>query len=279
MTELLESVKNIAWHACDAIMNIYQGSIEVTEKSDCSPLTQADLAAHQLITQQLSELAPAWPMLSEESNAEDIQHRLSWPTFWMIDPLDGTREFIDRNGEFTVNIALVHKGHPILGVIAAPVLKTMWYGTTGEGAWRQRLGGAAEPIKAAEWRPGEKLRVVGSRSHGSDELKRLLDMLPAHHLEGVGSSLKFCRIAEGAADCYPRPGATCEWDTAAAHVILEEAGGTVLQLNTCTMQVEEPLRYNQRSTLINPDFIALGQGLDRRWNHDAFLKGTGSKTS
>ncbi|MFC0338490.1 3'(2'),5'-bisphosphate nucleotidase [Kushneria avicenniae] len=278
MTALLESVKNIAWQACDAIMDIYQGSIEITDKPDRSPLTQADLAAHQLITRQLSELTPAWPILSEESGAEEIQHRLSWSTFWLVDPLDGTKEFIDRNGEFTVNIALVHKGHPILGVIAAPVLKTMWYGTTGEGAWRQRLGEAVEPIRAATWQIGEKLRVVGSRSHSSDELKHLLEILPPHHLEGVGSSLKFCRIAEGAADCYPRPGSTCEWDTAAAHIILEEAGGTVLQLNTSTMQVEKPLQYNQRSTLVNPDFVALGRGLEKRWNHDGFLKETGSKT-
>ncbi|WP_456267422.1 3'(2'),5'-bisphosphate nucleotidase CysQ [Kushneria sp. AK178] len=279
MTELLESVKAIARDACDTIMSIYQGSIDVTAKSDSSPLTQADLAAHQLITNRLAELTPSWPMLSEESDADDVEDRLSWPACWLIDPLDGTREFIDRNGEFTVNIALIYEGRPILGVIAAPALDTLWYGARGEGAWRQRSGETAEPIAAATWQPGQPLRVVGSRSHGSEALERLLKVLPPYQLQGIGSSLKFCRIAEGAADCYPRPGATCEWDTGAAHIILEEAGGTVLRLNPDGFQIEEALKYNQRQSLINPDFIALGRGLDETWNSPAFLRDAGNKLS
>ncbi|REC96369.1 3'(2'),5'-bisphosphate nucleotidase CysQ [Kushneria indalinina] len=279
MTELLESVKNIAWDACGAIMSIYQDSIEVTAKSDSSPLTQADLAAHRLIVERLSSLAPSWPTLSEESDADEIRNRLSWSIFWLIDPLDGTKEFINRNGEFTVNIALVHEGKPILGVIAAPVLNTMWYGAKDNGAWRQRAGEAAEPIATTAWKPDQVLRVVGSRSHGSDEFERLLKALPPYHLQGVGSSLKFCRIAEGAADCYPRPGSTCEWDTGAAHIILEEAGGAVLQLNTRTLQVEEALQYNQRQSLINPDFIALGAGLAEQWNLPTFLKGANDEST
>ncbi|GHC33396.1 3'(2'),5'-bisphosphate nucleotidase CysQ [Kushneria pakistanensis] len=272
MTELLESVKSIAWDACDAIMNIYQGSVGITAKSDSSPLTQADLAAHQLIIERLSGLTPSWPMLSEESGADEIEDRRSWSTYWLIDPLDGTKEFINRSGEFTVNIALVHEGSPVLGVIAAPVLNIMWYAMKDEGAWRQHRGEPAEPIATTTWQPDQTLRVVGSRSHGGEELKRLLKALPPHDLQGVGSSLKFCRIAEGAADCYPRPGATCEWDTGAAQIILEEAGGTVIQLDTRTLQIEEALQYNQRQSLINPDFIALGRGLDEKWNHSGFLK-------
>lgn len=271
MTELLESVKKIAWDACGAIMEIYQGSIEVTDKSDDSPLTQADLAAHRLIQRRLSGLTPSWPLLSEESGADEIEDRLSWSTFWLIDPLDGTKEFINRNGEFTVNIALIHEGNPILGVIAAPVLSTMWYAEKGKGAWRQCLGEPEECIASAAWHPDRLLRIVGSRSHGNDKMTRLLEAMPPCRLQGVGSSLKFCRIAEGAADCYPRPGATCEWDTGAAHIILEEAGGTVLQLDTNTLQAGERLRYNQRDSLINPDFIALGRGLDEKWRYPGFL--------
>lgn len=279
MTALLESVKQIARDACGVIMSIYRDSIEITAKSDSSPLTQADMAAHRLITARLSDLTPSWPVLSEESGADDIQNRRSWSTFWLVDPLDGTREFINRNGEFTVNIALVHEGHPILGVIAAPVLKTLWYGARGEGAWRQRFDEPAEPIAATTWQPDQILRVVGSRSHGSEVFERLLKALPPYDLQGVGSSLKFCRIAEGAADCYPRPGSTCEWDTGAAQIIVEEAGGHVLQLNSETLQAEEALRYNCRASLINPGFVAMGRGLGDKWNHPDFLKNSGDRLS
>ncbi|ARS54106.1 3'(2'),5'-bisphosphate nucleotidase CysQ [Kushneria konosiri] len=271
MNELLESIKRIAWEACDAILEVYQNPIEVTDKKDSSPLTQADLSANQLISRRLSVLRPAWPILSEESAAADIEDRLSWTTFWLIDPLDGTREFINRNGEFTVNIALVHEGRPILGVIAAPVLNTMWYAVKDQGAWRQSPGEPARRIATTTWHPDQPLRIVGSRSHGGHEMERLLKVLPSYEFEGVGSSLKFCRIAEGAADCYPRPGATCEWDTGAAHIILDEAGGTVLRLDTETHKVKEPLRYNQHHSLVNPDFVALGQGLAEKWNHPGLL--------
>lgn len=271
MNKLVESIKKIVWEACDAILEVYQSPIEVTEKEDTSPLTQADLSAHRLITQRLSVLTPSWPTLSEESVASDIEDRLSWTTFWLIDPLDGTREFINRNGEFTVNIALIHEGRPILGVIGAPVLNTMWYAVKDKGAWRQNPDEPAQRIATTTWQPEQPLRIVGSRSHRNHKLESLLKVLPPHELEGVGSSLKFCRIAEGAADCYPRPGATCEWDTGAAHIILEEAGGTVLRLNTETYKVEEPLQYNQRHSLINPDFIALGRGLAEKWNEPGFL--------
>lgn len=279
MIELLESVKKIAWDACDAIMEIYKGAIKVTDKPDNSPLTQADLAAHRLILKRLSGLTPSWPMLSEESVADEIEDRLSWSTFWLVDPLDGTKEFIDRNGEFTVNIALIHEGSPILGLVAAPVLNTMWYAAKDKGAWRQCMGEPEERIASTAWQPDRLLRIVGSRSHGSEKIERLLKTLPPYRLQSVGSSLKFCRIAEGAADCYPRPGATCEWDTGAAHIILEEAGGTVLQLNTNTLQVEKSLLYNQRQSLINPDFVALCRGLGDRWNHPSFLKETGSQSA
>lgn len=251
----LEGVIAIAEEAAEAVRAIHAGDFEVRLKRDQTPLTCADMAAHQVIQRRLTSLSPDWPVLSEESSEREKAGRHGWRRFWLIDPLDGTREFVDRNGEFTVNIALIENGAPVLGVIAAPVTGTLWYAGRGCGAWRTHRG-RVEKIAVVPLVPGRAVRVVGSRSHVHEGIERLLTRLAPCEWKGVGSSLKFCRIAEGLADCYPRPGPTCEWDTGAAQIILEEAGGCVRRLEKGG--VGEVLDYNRRETLINPDFIALG---------------------
>ncbi len=253
---LLQAVLKIARSASTAIMAVYDNPATIASitKEDNSPLTEADRQAHRIITSALQQLTPDIPVLSEESPSE--QHaaatRKPWPTLWLVDPLDGTREFLKRNGEFTVNIALIHQHRPTLGVITAPALDLAWTGIPGRGAWRQSLltASAGEDIHI---RPcAHPPVVVGSRSHRGDSLDTLLTRLGNSDLQAVGSALKFCRVAEGKADLYPRLGPTSEWDTAAGQAILEAAGGQVLTLDGL------PMRYNQRDTLLNPAFIALG---------------------
>ena len=219
-------------------------------KDDRSPLTAADLAAHRCIVSRLAELTPAIPVLSEESKDHDIADRRQWTRFWLVDPLDGTREFIKRNGEFTVNIALIEDGVAVFGVIQQPVTGALWHGVPGHGAFR-RDGGADVAIHA-RIPAASPLRIAASRSHRDARTQALLDALPGSEVLGCGSSLKFCRIAEGAMDLYPRFGPTSEWDTAAGQAILEAAGGAVLDPQG------RPFRYSQRDTLLNGDFIALG---------------------
>lgn len=252
---LLENVIDITREAAEVVLSIYESDFSVQIKHDQSPLTRADVAAHHLIKHRLAGLAPGCPILSEESTVEEKAGRHAWSRFWLVDPLDGTREFIDRNGEFSINIALIEEGAPVLGVIMAPVTGTLWYATRGGGA-RRAHEGRIERITVAPLRAGRAVRVVGSRSHVHEELEGLLKRLEPLEWQGIGSSLKFCRIAEGFADCYLRPGPTCEWDTGAGQIILEEAGGCVRRLEGG--EVKEALRYNRRETLINPDFIALG---------------------
>jgi len=241
-----------------AILEVYATGHEVEYKSDDSPITRADRAAHALLAARLAAIAPAIPMLSEEAEASHaLAVRGHWREFWLVDPLDGTREFIGRNGEFTVNVALVRGHRPVLGVVAAPALGLTYYAAEGVGAFRQRDGGPAEAIRV---RPaGDPLVVVGSRSHRGDSLDGLLARLGAHELRPVGSALKFCLVAEGSADFYPRLGPTSEWDTAAAQAVLEAAGGAVTRIDGT------PLSYNERDTLLNPHFIAYGD-TSRRWS-------------
>lgn len=247
---LLEQCKDIAADAGRAIMAVYATDFAVQEKSDASPLTQADLAAHRVITEGLAKLTPRLPCLSEE--AADIlwAERSRWPRYWLVDPLDGTREFVKRNGEFTVNIALVEDGAPILGIVLAPVLGTTYLAARGLGAWRQG-DGAAEAIHARK--VPQRPRLLVSKSHRSPELDALLAGLPPHEAVSRGSSLKFCTLAEGAADCYPRAGPTCEWDTAAGQCVAEQAGCQVLAVPGW-----QPLCYNQKESLLNPGFVAIG---------------------
>ena len=256
--QLLARVAGIARRASGEILEVYAGGeLAATAKADASPLTAADVRAHRLIVDALRELAPDVPVLSEESVHTPFAQRSLWRRYWLVDPLDGTREFLSRNGEFTVNIALVEGHAPSLGVVHAPVTDTSYRGLPGTGAWRQRGGGEPEPIHVAE-RTGAPLRVAGSRSHRGDSLDAFLARVGPHELLPLGSALKFCLIAEGGADVYPRLSPTSEWDTAAAHAVVTAAGGTVCRLDGA------PLEYNTREALLNPSFVAFGPR-DRDW--------------
>jgi 3'(2'), 5'-bisphosphate nucleotidase len=256
--ELLGRVAEIAREAGREILAVYAaGSVVATAKADQSPLTAADLRAHRLIVERLGALAPALPVLSEEAAHTPFAERSRWPRYWLVDPLDGTKEFLSRNGQFTVNIALIEAHAPALGVVHVPVADTSYLGFPGEGAWRQRAATPAEAIRVAV-QTASPMRVVGSRSHRGDSLDTFLARAGAHELLAIGSSLKFCRVAEGSADVYPRLGPTREWDTAAAHAVVTAAGGTVSGLDG------SPLQYNTREQLLNPYFVAFGPK-DRDW--------------
>lgn len=232
-------------------MAIYkQDDLGVLTKSDDSPVTAADLASHQVIVERLKQLTPDIPVMSEESTDIDWQQRRHWQSYWLIDPLDGTKEFIKRNGEFTVNIAFIHHDTAVAGVVYAPVLDKCFYGELESGAWLKHAG---ERIELPKVNSSKALvpRIVGSRSHASPGLQAFLQELGEHEMKSVGSSLKFCLLAEGEADIYPRLGLTSEWDTAAAQAVLESAGGRVVQYDT-----NIPLNYNQKSDILNPYFIA-----------------------
>jgi 3'(2'), 5'-bisphosphate nucleotidase len=257
-TELLEQVSAIARAAGVEILEVYaSGSVVASTKADSSPLTVADLRAHTLIVARLAQLTPGVPILSEEAADTPFSERSGWQRYWLVDPLDGTREFLARNGQFTVNIALIERHAPALGVVHVPVTDTTYLGCPGTGAWRARPAGPPEAIRVAP-HSATPLRVVGSRSHRGDSLDSFLDRAGPHQLVPVGSSLKFCLVAEGEADVYPRLGPTSEWDTAAAHAVLMAAGGTVSRLDGA------PLAYNTRAELINPHFVAYGPK-DRDW--------------
>jgi 3'(2'), 5'-bisphosphate nucleotidase len=231
-----------------AIMRIYGSGFTVQHKEDDSPLTLADLESQRVIIEGLNAITPGIPILSEESAQAPWSERRSWSELWVVDPLDGTREFVKRNGEFTVNIALVREHEPVLGVVAAPAQGLLYWGAAGLGAFSQAQGGAQVPIQVSA--PQNPLRVVGSRSHASAETAGYLARLGPHEMKGIGSSLKFCLVAEGNADLYPRFGPTSEWDTAAGQAVLEAAGGHV------TRPDGHRLRYNCRDSLINGDFLA-----------------------
>lgn len=238
-------------------MEVYADEFAVELKDDRSPLTAADRAAHDIITTRLARLPVGLPVLSEESAEEDVRRRREWKRFWLVDPLDGTKEFIKRNGEFTVNIALIDNGRPVLGVVTAPALGLEYAGVAGIGAYKRAGSQPPQAIRVA--RPAATpLRVVGSRSHASPELEAYIDALGPHVLKPMGSSLKICLVAEGAADIYPRLGPTSEWDTAAAQAILESAGGSMIDLGG------QPLVYNSRDDLLNPHFLAFGDPV-RDW--------------
>ncbi|HHH36969.1 MAG TPA: 3'(2'),5'-bisphosphate nucleotidase [Gammaproteobacteria bacterium] len=252
---LLPAVIDIAREAARRILAIYHSDFAVQAKDDKSPLTEADMAAHRAIVAGLETLTPEVPVLSEESAAIPFAQRAAWRRYWLVDPLDGTKEFIKRNGEFTVNIALIEDHAPVLGVIVVPVSGLCYYAARGEGAFRQEAGGNAQPIRV---RPLDlsRLVVAGSRSHVGPELEGFLQRLAERHgapeFISMGSSLKFCLVAEGRADLYPRLGPTSEWDTAAAQCIVEAAGGIV------TDTAMQPLRYNTRESLLNPHFFVSG---------------------
>jgi len=248
---LLDPVKEIARDAGVRIMEVYSRDFAVDHKDDKSPLTEADLASHRVIVERLQRLTPAIPILSEESATEiPVERRLAWQRFWLVDPLDGTKEFIKRNGEFTVNIALVEGNGPILGVVHVPATGVTYSGAKGVGAFREDAEGCRTIHVTA---PCEMpLRVVGSRSHAGPHLEGYLEHLGEHEMVAKGSSLKLCLVAEGLADCYPRFGPTSEWDTAAAQAVVENAGGKVVNLD------DRPLTCNEGESVLNPYFLVYG---------------------
>lgn len=251
LQSLLPRVQAIARAAGGEINRIYATAFGVETKADNSPLTAADRAAHEVIAAALAQLTPGVPLWSEESGTIPWETRRHWTSFWLVDPLDGTREFIKRNGEFTVNIALVENGRPILGIVLAPATETLWRGAKGLGADKREGKGAFTPMKTRT-PPPEGLTACASRSHGTfsdlDIWFRNNNLTVANRVE-AGSSLKFCLIAEGKADIYPRFGPTMEWDTGAAQGVLEAAGGEVVTVDG------QPLLYG-KPRFANPHFIA-----------------------
>ncbi|MCG6873393.1 MAG: 3'(2'),5'-bisphosphate nucleotidase CysQ [Gammaproteobacteria bacterium] len=258
--ELLSPVREIAQEAGRRILDVYERDFEAEEKEDGSPLTEADQVSHRYIAARLAELTPEIPLLSEEQAAIDPAERRRWTRFWCVDPLDGTKEFINRNGEFTVNIALVVGTEPVLGVLYVPAKGLTYSGCRGSGAWRQEVNGAPQQIRAGAY-SGGPARVVASRSHAGEHLAEFLAALEAREGEfdtlSMGSALKFCLVADGSADLYPRLGPTSEWDTAAAQCVVECAGGRVITADG------KPLAYNKTS-LLNPWFLVEDAG-DYAW--------------
>jgi len=241
---MLDKICQLAREAGAAIMQVYEGEkpLEATQKLDDSPVTAADIAAHTIILQGLQTLTPEIPVLSEE-DPQNWETRQSWERYWLVDPLDGTKEFLKRNGEFTVNIALIEKGKAVLGVVYAPVLNVMYSAAEGK-AWKEE-NGVRNPIQVRDARPP---LVVISRSHGDDELKEYLHQLGEHQTTSIGSSLKFCLVAEGQAQLYPRFGPTNIWDTAAGHAVAAAAGAHVHDWQG------KPLDYTPRESFLNPGF-------------------------
>lgn len=257
LQQFIEPVVELAIEAGDAILEVYATDFDVQEKDDSSPLTQADMASNRRIEQGLRALTPNIPVLSEESALPAFAERSQWETYWLVDPLDGTKEFVNRNGEFTVNIALIEKNRPVFGVVHVPVHHKTYFGCAGYGAELRDAGAESRKIRVAE-KSAERVRVVGSRSHGRSSLDGFLENLGEYEMHPMGSSLKFCLIAEGTADIYPRLGPTSEWDTAAAQAVVEQAGGSVVTLDG------KPLSYNCKSDILNPHFLVVGPE-DRDW--------------
>ena len=251
ISPLIEPVVEIARHAGKEILKIYESDFEIETKADQSPLTAADRAAHGVIVASLTELTPQIPVWSEESAEIPFQQRAAWSEFWLVDPLDGTKEFIKRNGEFTVNIALIRDHEPILGVVHVPVQNRDYYGYQNGGAFVVDALTKARPISVCQ--PAKTpVRVVGSRSHLGSSLEKFLEAVGEHVMVPMGSSLKLCLVAAGEADIYPRLGPTSEWDTAAAQAVVESAGGHVVDLGG------RRILYNTKAEVLNPYFLVFG---------------------
>ena len=252
LTHLLPNLLNLVDDVSSLILPIYdsQDILKITTKQDGSPVTEADHRAHERIAERLAQLTPDIPLLSEEASNILAEVRLSWKTYWLVDPIDGTKEFIAKNGEFTVNIALIHEGQPIIGVVAVPVKNEIYYAMKTHGAWKKDAHGLT-PLRARAYDAARILEVLSSRRHDPNTIKALAKFHERVEYLRCGSSLKFCLLAEGKADLYPRLAPTSEWDTAAAQCVLEEAGGAVINLQG------QPLRYNQKGSLENPHFLAV----------------------
>jgi len=250
--KLLADVVTLARQAGDAILGVYGQQFEVTNKADHSPLTLADTKSHDIIVQGLQALTPQLPVLSEEASDIPYSERSQWQRYWLVDPLDGTKEFLNRTDEFTVNIAVVSQGRPSAGVVFAPALDELFAAPTA-GAARKYAADGPVDLRIAQYDRTRPLRVIGSRSHASPAMQEWLDTLGIPYtFVAAGSSLKFCRIAEGRADVYPRFGHTSQWDTAAAQAVLERAGGSVSDFSGT------PLCYGCDRPILNPFFAAIG---------------------
>ena len=254
----IQKINSIAKKAGDEIMKIYQQDFDVDYKADNSPLTKADTQSNEIIINNLKSLYPDITVLSEENKKITYKIRKNWEYFWLIDPLDGTKEFVKKNGEFTVNIALIYKNIPVLGVIYAPVLNLLYYAQKGKGAFKQEKNKKPQRLPIYNHTNNDTLKVIVSKSHYNQETKEFVDNLKNQYKKiefiNIGSSLKFCLIAEEKADIYPRLAPTMEWDTAAGQAIVEESKGKITKYKT-----KEPLRYNKQN-LLNPYFIATRQG-------------------
>ncbi len=253
MKELLQALLSIAQQAGDAIVAVTRSTqgIAVQRKVDHSPVTRADLCAHELITDALRSLTPTIPIISEEGVLPLAADRLAWERCWLVDPLDGTRGFIDGSVEYTVNIALIEQQRPVLGVIYVPYEKKLYYAMQGEGAYSQ-VQGVSRRIQCRALDFQQPLHIAVSQYHHAQWFTRLLIDIPKYELVRMNSSVKICLIAAGVADVYPRLGPTSEWDTAAGQCIVEEAGGALVNLDG------QALTYNARATLENPGFIVMG---------------------
>lgn len=258
--QLLLDVLEISRRAGNEILDVYNDAFDVETKGDGSPLTMADQRAHNLIVKELGELTPDIPILSEESSGSEQLDRFGWPKFWLVDPLDGTKEFVKRNGEFTVNIALIDNRLPVMGVVHVPVTNESYVGEVGKGATFFSSDGSSRAINTMTYSSGKPV-VVASRSHAGGSTGTYLENLQRDigepDVQSMGSSLKICLVAKGEAHVYPRLGPTSEWDTAAAHAVLAAAGGNMLA------PTGEELAYNKESVL-NPWFFATGGG-DHDW--------------
>lgn len=251
MDSLLNHIVSLAKLAGNQVLNIYQSDFTVEYKADKSPITAADLASHNCICQGLHHLTPTLPIISEESNPIFFEKHQSWEKYWLIDPLDGTKEFLEKNGEFTINIALIEQYKPILGVIFVPSRNICYFARKGMGAYKQAGRSLPTAIHSKTWKEEQAITAVVSRRHGMEELKKFLTQFSSLNLLYCGSALKFCWVAEGLVDIYPRFSPTFEWDIAAGQCILNEAGGQVID-NT-----GQELQYNRSSSLQTPDFLAI----------------------
>ena len=253
--ENLLEIVNISVDAGEVILNYYNENVDVIYKDDESPLTKADLASHKIITDSIKKITPDIPILSEEEFI-DWKIRKKWKKYWLIDPLDGTKEFIKKNDEFTVNIALIENNRPILGVIYTPALNELFYSIKNFGSYKILTKKKLNTLKEAKRisinkKKSNKIKIVGSRSHSNPILDKWVNKnFNEFDILQKGSSLKFCLIAEGSADIYPRFGPTSEWDIAAGHIILEEAGGKLKSIHN------KEILYNEKENILNPDFFA-----------------------
>jgi len=253
LAPLCQAAITIAKQAGEVILEVYNSSrdLQIEHKEDETPVTNADYAAHHLIVAELEKLSSNFPVLSEESIHISFLERSRWPTYWLVDPLDGTREFIKRSDQFSVNIALIHHHQPVLGVIYVPVFEHLYYATQNGGAWRQNSNDTPFPIQTRPLDLNDFI-LASSLNPGGPRQQAYIAALPPHRITPMGSSIKSCLVAEGAADLYPRLGPTSEWDTAAAQCIVEEAGGKITHLNLT------PLSYNNKAALLNPHFLVFG---------------------